>query len=171
MCTQKDISVRVGDLLDHPEALETVVNWIDSQWFSFSGRSIVETRARFSEAIVRDRLPVTHVAHAGDRVLGVASLRARDSFDFLTGATPWICNVYVDSAARGRNVAGILCRSLEERARVLGFEEVFLATVMMENSLYHRRGFQEVSKVDANGDMNVVLMKKLSRDLESHCNE
>ena len=152
----------VADLLDHPEAIDIVARWINTQWSSISGRTLAQTRERFSEGIERNRLPVTHVAFTDDRLVGVASLRVRDSFDFLPGATPWICNVFVDERARGRRVAGMLCASLEEQARALGYDEVFLATAKLEDSLYHRLGFEDVARVEAHGEMAAVLRKALA---------
>ncbi|MEM6415398.1 MAG: GNAT family N-acetyltransferase [Pseudomonadota bacterium] len=159
----KQTSVEIADLIDYPSALETVVSWIDTQWASFSGRSLEETRARYTDGIIRDQLPITLIALSGDEILGLASLRERDSFDFLPGKTPWICNVYVDQKARGKGIAGALCKGLEKRANLLGYTEMFLATVMHHNSLYHRLGFKEVAQVEAHGDLTAVLCKEIER--------
>ena len=153
--------VVIADLLDHPKAVDAVTHWIDGEWSSFSGRTLEQTRARFSKGIERDRLPITQVALVDNKPVGVASLRARDSFDFLPGATPWICNVFVDETARGRQVASSLCNSLQDKARSLGYDEVFLATPMLKNSLYHRLDFREVARVDAHDALNAVLRKSL----------
>ncbi|MEM6415974.1 MAG: GNAT family N-acetyltransferase [Pseudomonadota bacterium] len=151
----------IVDLIDHPDAVEQVTDWIDTQWANLSGRSREETRARFSKGIERNRLPVTHIALANDKPVGLASLRSRDSFDFSPDATPWICNVFVDENARGSGVADRLCSSLEKLAVTLGYGEVFLGTFMLEGSLYHRRGYKELTRIEAYGELTAVLRKSL----------
>lgn len=156
------MSVVMRDLLDYPAALDTVVEWIDAQWSAFSGRTPLQTRERYSQGILPGRLPITQVALVDGTLAGVASLRARDSYDFLPGATPWICNVYVGTEHRGRGVAGALCGALELTARTMGYAELFLATHLSENSLYHRIGFGQVREVPVHGELMYVLRKVLA---------
>lgn len=136
-------------LRDHPDALEAVAGWIDQEWGSFSGRTLQQTRERFAQELSRPALPNSCVALEGGRPLGVATLRERDSVDWDPAVTPWICNVYVTEAARGKAVAAGLCRALEEIARGLGYRYIHLATVMAEGSLYHRLGYVRYRTYDA----------------------
>jgi L-amino acid N-acyltransferase YncA len=156
------VDVEIKDLLDAREAVPCVVAWIDSEWASLSGRSRKETHDRFAVNIERARLPITLVAVAKDTgCVGVASLRERDSIDWLPGASPWICNVYVSKNARGFGIAGQLCRALEREARRLGFKSVFLAT-SISDSLYHRLGYEEVGRVEHGGHDQLLLARRMS---------
>jgi GNAT superfamily N-acetyltransferase len=158
----RPVNVEIKNLVDTPEAVPCVVAWIDSEWASLSGRSRLETHDRFTVNIERARLPITLVAVAKDTAcVGVASLRERDSIDWLPGVSPWICNVYVSKDARGYGIAGQLCRALEQEAMRLGYENVFLAT-SRSDSLYHRLGYKEVSRVEHGGQEQLLLARRVS---------
>lgn len=154
--------IKIRDLLDAPACIDSVVAWIDAQWATMSGRTEAQTRERFTQGIVRDALPVTLVAvTSADACAGVASLRERDSVDWLSGVTPWICNVYVPAWARGHGVAGRLCLTLEQSARRLGHPMIHLAT-SRSDSLYHRIGYREIHRADYYGEQEYVLRKTLA---------
>jgi len=144
---RKDYPLKIGDLLDYPEAFPVVADWIQSEWASFSGRSWDETYVRYSQGIERGRLPVTLIALSDDKPVGLASLREKDSVDWYPGLTPWICNVYVAKEARGKKVATLLCRSLEKVASCLGYSIIYLATEY-EDSLYHIMGYKTFKEID-----------------------
>ena len=155
-------AIEIRDLLDAPACAGDVVTWIDAQWAARSGRTRRETMDRFTRGIARDALPVTLVAVAGDgSCAGVASLRERDSVEWLAGVTPWICNVYVPEKARGAGVAQELCLALEPRARHLGYDGIYLAT-SRPDSLYHRIGYREVRQIDYHGEREFILRKSLA---------
>src|SRR5687767_13735141 len=144
-------AVDIRDLLDAPQCIEHVVGWIDAQWSALSGRTPEQTAERFTAGIAYGQLPVTFVAQAADgSCVGVASLRERDSVDWLPGATPWICNVYVPTQARGLRVASQLCLALEAPARCLGYDAIHLAT-NRNDSLYHRIGYRELREIEYHG--------------------
>ena len=143
-------------------AVSTVVEWVHREWALLTKRTLEQTRDRFTVEIARDELPITLVAVGNEIVFaGVASLRERDSNDWLPGASPWICNVYVCAKARGLGIAGQLCRTLEQRALRLGYESVYLTTTRAD-SLYHKLGYQEVRRSDHGGQAHYVLARSIS---------
>jgi GNAT superfamily N-acetyltransferase len=148
--------ITIDRLADHPEALDAIAGWIDAEWGGFSGRTLAETRARFAGE-PPSGLPVTFVAMDGAVPLGVATLRERDSVDWDPGRTPWVCNVYVDGAARGRGVGALLCRGLEAAARALGYPALHLASRVAGGSLYERIGYRVYGSVDSS-DGRLALM-------------
>nr|WP_236774137.1 GNAT family N-acetyltransferase [Agrobacterium tumefaciens] len=111
--------------------------------------------------------PITYVATIDGAPAGMASLRDRDSYDFLPGTTPWICNVYVHDAMRGLGLAGSLCRRLLNEAGRLGFEHVYLASSIRQDSLYHRLGFRQVAEVDYFGPKYILSMPADAGSLEA----
>jgi GNAT superfamily N-acetyltransferase len=155
--------LRTIDLLDRPDLLQIVAQWVHDEWSSFSGRSQLQTVQRFAD-VEGGRIPVTLVALVGDEPAGVASLRERDSVDLLPGAGPWICNVYVTVAMRGRGVAASLCVALEYVAQAMGYSVIYLSTPFGRNSLYHRLGYQEVAVVRLGSHEFHVLRKALAAD-------
>lgn len=150
----------------HPEALDSVAGWIDSEWAAFSGRSLQQTRERFADEVA-GQLPITLVALLGGRPQGVASLRERDSRDWDPPSMPWICNVYVEPEARGRGIAAQLCLGLEEEARRLGFARAFLASIRPEGSLYEQLGYRTYGWVDMI-DGRMFVMEKALYPVEAH---
>ncbi|MGE0237268.1 MAG: GNAT family N-acetyltransferase [Parvibaculaceae bacterium] len=148
--------VEIAALKSRPELAPVFASWVYFEWSLPMRRNWADTCARYDPADDPDKLPATFFAAIQGAPAGLASLRVSDSYDFLPGATPWICNVYVHEKARGLGLAGSLCRHLCGHARRLGFDEVFLATAVGENSLYHRLGFTEVSRVDYFGPKHVL---------------
>ncbi|MEX0735179.1 MAG: GNAT family N-acetyltransferase [Steroidobacteraceae bacterium] len=145
-------------MLDRPDAVDQIAKWLHDEWSVFSGRTYLETHARFNEGIVKGQLPISLVASLADdrKVAGVASLRATDSVDWLPGATPWICNVYVPERARGLGIATSLCIDLHARALELGHGTVHLATSAVD-SLYHRLGYRQIARQTHGGTPYFIL--------------
>ena len=138
--------IRIHRLVDHPTAIETVAGWIDAEWGAFSGRSLDETRARFTED-ANTILPRSYVALDGVLPQGVASLRVRDSVDWDPHSAPWLCNVYVPPEARGAGIAARLCRHVATEAAALDFPALFLASTAGDDSLYYRLGYRTYATV------------------------
>lgn len=153
--------INVSDIIHRRDLVERVAKWIHHQWGVSAGRTYEQTRARFRSYPADGKLPVTLVAVAAEGHLqGVASLRLVDTFDWLPGVSPWICNVFVETRARGAGVASLLCAALEERAQKLGFATVYLATSRAD-SVYHKSGYCEVSRVTKDGVMYFVMSKPM----------
>lgn len=150
-------------LRDHPQALEPVTQWIHREWGKFSGRSLRATRERFAQEFTSQGLPTSCVAFDGGTAVGVATLRASDSVDWDTQATPWICNVYVCNEARGMGLASELCRSLEAAAKELGCSQVYLATSQPHDSLYHRLGYVRYRTHEGLGYPMYLMSRKIER--------
>jgi GNAT superfamily N-acetyltransferase len=151
--------VHVIDLADRADLVDVVARWVHEEWGALRGRSYEGTRLRFAGRAARGALPLSKVALLDGAPAGVASLRASDTLDYLPGATPWLCNVFVAPAYRGSGAASSLCRSLEAAASSIGFDRIFLATTVREGSLYHRLGYREVSTF-RDGDEEVYILRK-----------
>lgn len=137
-------TVTYHSLSDHPEWRLPVANAIHDQWGRLMGRTFEKTLERFEPPPSTQVLPYTVVASSGDRPIGVASLRWRDSTDYYPDHGPWICNVFSDPQFRRLGIASRLCLLLFSKARELNLEEIYLATEVGQESLYHHLGFQEV---------------------------
>lgn len=151
--------MKIVSLRDHPQHIGQLAEWNHAQWSEWSGTPYEQIVERYeTDAAATGILPCTLIALEGNELVGFASLRERDSHDWLPGRGPWICNVYVDAKARGRSVATRLCEALIAYARALGIEALYLAAEMRENSLYHRLGFKHV-KTDEHGGMTAHIMR------------
>jgi GNAT superfamily N-acetyltransferase len=155
--------IAVVPLQSCPQFAAVAASWAYFEWSVPMRRNWEDTLARYDPASTDD-LPATFFATLDGVPAAMASLRSRDSYDFLPGATPWICNVYVHEGARGRGLATRLCQHIIGHAKDLGFGELFLATSVKADSLYHRLGFVEVHRLDYFGPKFILRYALQERD-------
>lgn len=157
-------ALTIAPLRSNPQAIETIAAWIDKEWGAFSGRSRQETDQRFrAELNLGDSaLPLSLVAHIGDKAAGLVSLRERDSADWDPATRPWVCNVYVPHFARGRGLAKALCLAIEPYARALDFSEIYLASEKGEASLYAKLGYRVYDSRASNIGRQFLMRKRLA---------
>ena len=117
-----------------------------------------------------ERHPVlVAVSSDGDEVVGWASLNQfnqRPAYDHVADFS-----VYVDRAARGVGVGGVLLRALEDRAKWIGYHKLVLAAFPTNSAgmrLYQSRGFEIVGTYHEQGMLDgkwidVILMEKILR--------
>lgn len=139
----------------------------------------IEDRVATLETVLRDaderrawldergpRHPVL-VAVDGGAVLGWGSLNRfnpRPAYDTVVDFS-----VYVERASRGTGIGGQLLRSLEERARSIGYHKMVLAALPTNAAgmrLYERHGFRTVGTYREQGLLDgawvdVIVMEKI----------
>lgn len=155
-------TVSLEPLEERPELAAVLASWAYFEWSIPIGRNWARTLERYDPA-GGEAVPRTYIAMADGAPAGMASLRERDSYDFLPGTTPWICNVYVAPAMRGFGLAGLLCRKLIDVAAEMDFSEIFLASSLKQYSLYHRLGFRQVAEIDYFGPKYVLNLNLAAR--------
>ena len=118
----------------------------------------------------KSRYSVVVACDAGtDEVVGWASLNQfnqRPAYDHVADFS-----VYVDRAARGVGVGGVLLRALEDRAKWIGYHKLVLAAFPTNSAgmrLYQSRGFEIVGTYHEQGMLDgkwidVILMEKILR--------
>src|SRR4029077_20585404 len=68
--------VRISYLIEHPEYIPQLAQWLFEQWDSILGEENPEARIRKLKAHMnRDKLPIAWVAHANGQPFGTAALR------------------------------------------------------------------------------------------------
>ena len=95
-------------------------------------------------------LPVILVAHEDERLLGTIALRpyfAEEPMD----ETPWVRQLLVLPGRRGGGVYPALAKAIEERARAMGFRNLYAATDRIEPLLL-RRGWKLMRHVEHEGE-------------------
>src|SRR5262249_41261997 len=113
--------VRISYLIDQPEYIPQLAQWLFEQWDAILGEGTPEARIRKLEAhLNRDQLPVAWVAHANGQLLGTASLRVHD-LEGREDLTPWLGGVFVASQFRRRGIGAALCATVENAARSRGY--------------------------------------------------
>ena len=132
--------VRISYLIDQPEYIPQLAQWLFEQWDAILGEGTPEARIRKLEAhLNRDQLPVAWVAHANGQLLGTASLRVHD-LEGREDLTPWLGGVFVASQFRRRGIGAALCATVENAARSRGIQTLYLFT-LDKQAWYSRLGW------------------------------
>ena len=114
--------VRISYLVEHPEYIPELAQWLFEQWESLLGEKTPEARIKKLNAHMnRDQLPIAWVAHANGQLLGTAALRVHD-LEGREDLTPWLGGVFVGSQFRRRGIGAALCATVEEAAQSRGIQ-------------------------------------------------
>jgi N-acetylglutamate synthase-like GNAT family acetyltransferase len=133
--------VRITYLIDHPEYVPQLAQWLFDQWESILGEKNLEVRIKKLQAHMnRDELPIAWVAHANGQLLGTAALRVNDLHG-REDLTPWLGGVFVGPEFRRRGIGEALCDTVEDAARSRGIETLYLFT-LDKQSWYSRLGWK-----------------------------
>lgn len=152
--------MRISYLADFPEAASALIPGLLDHWRFIAPDDTVAGRAeRFKAHQNRDMPPIAWVAHDGDEVWGTASLRIHDLHG-REDLTPWLGGVFVLPRFRRRGIASALCRVVEDKARVLGFQQLFLFT-LDQQALYQSLGWRHHQPASWAGHAGDIMLKRL----------
>jgi predicted N-acetyltransferase YhbS len=152
--------VRITYLIDHPEYLPQLAQWLFEQWGPVLGEETPAARIKkLKTHLSRDELPIAWVAHANGQVLGTAALRVHDLED-RKDLTPWIGGVLVGPQFRRQGIGEALCAAVEEHARSRGIETLYLFTLDLEE-WYSRQGWKPLAPCVWHGRPGVIMSKQL----------
>jgi GNAT superfamily N-acetyltransferase len=133
--------VRISYLIDHPEYIPQLTQWLFEEWDAILGEKTTETRInKLNTHLSRDKLPIAWVAHARGRLLGTAALRVHD-LEGREDLTPWLGGVFVGPQFRRRGIGATLCATVEDAARSRGVQTLYLFT-LDKQAWYSRMGWQ-----------------------------
>ena len=132
--------VRISYLVEHPEYIPQLAQWLFEQWDSILGEETPEARIKKLQAHMnRDKLPIAWVAHANGQFLGNATLRV-DELEGREDLTPWLGGVFVGSHFRRPGIGAALCATVEDEARSRGIQTLYLFT-LDKQAWYSRLGW------------------------------
>ncbi|MFL6583395.1 MAG: GNAT family N-acetyltransferase [Chthoniobacterales bacterium] len=132
--------VRISYLIDHPEHMPQLAEWLFEQWGSILGEQTPAARIeKLKKHLNRDELPIAWVAHDEGELLGTAALRVHD-LETRQDLTPWLGGVFVGPAYRRCGIGAVLCSAVEEEARLRGIETLYLFT-LDKQAWYSRMGW------------------------------
>lgn len=122
-----------------------VVQWNYNWWGKKSGKSIEQIEYLFEHSICTDRLPQTFVAIEEGVPVGMYQLSMSDDLFGRPDIYPWLINVYVDEASRGRQICRRLMETVPQKAKEAGILKLYLYTNHV--GLYEKFGWKFVEKV------------------------
>ncbi|WP_425069796.1 GNAT family N-acetyltransferase [Reyranella sp.] len=152
--------MRVVPLVERPDLAEQVSIWGFDEWGHLNpGETLDQRGVRIRGKMNVDRVPIAFVALGDDDgIVGTASL----IFDDLEGdpRNPWLASVYVPAEHRRRGIASALVGAVEDAARRIGYERLYLFTTSAA-SLYEGLGWRALERRDYRGEHIQVMEKSL----------
>jgi N-acetylglutamate synthase-like GNAT family acetyltransferase len=131
---------QIGYLIDHPEYIPQLGQWLFEQWDLILGEKTPDARIeKLKTHLNRDELPIAWVAHANGQVFGTAAIRVHD-LEGREDLTPWLAGVYVGRDFRRRGIGAALCATVEDAARSQGIQTLYLFT-LDKQAWYSRLGW------------------------------
>jgi len=132
--------VRISYLIEHPEYIPQLAQWLFQEWGSILRNETLEARiGKLMAHLNRDKLPIAWVAHANGQLLGTAALRVHD-LEGREDLTPWLGGVFVASRFRRRGIGAALCRTVEDKALSRKAQTLYLFT-LDKQAWYSRLGW------------------------------
>lgn len=137
--------IRLED--DNSDAFRVICGWNYRWWGLPAGKSpeMVEHFMRHC-LCTGSKMPQTFLAMEGGKPLGMYQISVCDDLESRPDIYPWLINVYVDDAQRGRGVCRFLMESVPEKARQIGLSELYLYTKHV--GLYEKFDWKFVEEVD-----------------------
>src|SRR5437899_7916150 len=119
-------AAEISYLIEHPEYIPQLAQWLFEQWDSILGEKTPAARIKKLNAhLNRDKLPIAWVAHANGQLPGTAALRVHD-LEGREDLTPWLGGVFVGPQFRRQSIGGALCAVVEEEARSRAIGTLYL---------------------------------------------
>jgi len=137
--------LRIGFLADDPKDFEVFVFWLYEEWSRPRGESLQTRRQSLGKQRNVDHLPIALTAYWQDKPAGIVSLRPTD-LRTRPGVYPWLSALYVDAGFRGQGIGRALVHAVEELARWLGYDQLYLFTPDRQ-SFYLDLGWELLSRL------------------------
>lgn len=158
----------IADLVEHPDWLETLVEWQHAEWLRLSDTAalsqtqlaiaLYERQLHMQTHLTRETIPKTFIAHADDQPIGSVSL-VRYTVD--RAAKLWLTNLYVQPAWRYKGIGAALLERGEAAACDLGVMDLWLYSYDAVG-YYLKYGWRWTDTVELRGCPVKVLHKRLS---------
>ena len=153
-------------LANRPDCLHACAAWAYGRWgVQKTDGSLERAISVFKKGMQKDKLPLTLIVINLETGLPVAmgSLWEKDGTEW-SEKTPWIASIYTLYRYRGLGLAKQLIKRLEEEARNIGFQEVYLQSGSAAN-FYRNLGYKEIETVKTKATAagtETLFIKKIS---------
>lgn len=154
---------RIEYLADYPQHIEACAAWCFGRWAVQSPEgSFAKTLSHFQQGTQKDDIPLTLIAISNNNNLpvGMGSLWLKDGEEW-PDLSPWIAAVFVHYRHRNHDIASRLVMRLDEEAKRLGHDNVYLKTGSAA-PLYEKNGYDRVEAIgsETTAAGQLILYKK-----------
>lgn len=156
------MSVQLGYLADHVDAIPVIADWYHTEWgHTAPGRTVENTQARLRGNLNRDKIPFSLVAKLGDEIVGTAELKYTEMKDMFPEKEHWLGGVYTAAEHRGHGYASVVIEEIVSKALQLKVDTLWLQTERLDGGLYTQLGWQPWRQVNNHGIEVLVMERQL----------
>ncbi len=119
---------------------EKIVSWNYEWWGEKLKKSEDAVRCYMEHSVNSEKLPQTFVALDNGEAVGMYQFCMSDDLFVRPDIYPWLANVYVDEAHRGKQIGRFLLETVAENAKKAGIETLYLETNHI--GLYEKFGWE-----------------------------
>ena len=153
---------RITDAAD----LDKMTAWMYEWWGRADRRPAEAVRAFMAHSLQAVRLPATYGLYRDGCLVGMYQFTLEDLF-VRPDIYPWLANVYIDPAERGKGCGRALLESVKRCAAEAGLKEIFLYT--HHANLYDKFGWEYLGEIDTGTEPRIqhLYRMEISRPEES----
>ena len=137
--------------------LDQMTNWLYNWWGKAEGYCCEAVRAYIAHSLQPQRLPQTYGLFLGETLVGMYQFTNGDLFP-RPDLYPWLANVYIEPACRGKGFGRFLLDSVRRSAAEAGLTELYLFTT--HHDLYEKFGWTFLQEVETFLEPNLQRLYK-----------
>lgn len=149
-------------LLKHcPEHIPAIAKWHYQEWGTlFPEKSAADFASDLAATLNDAELPISWVLLLEQQVLGTASILLQD-MQTNRDLSPWLANIYLAPAARGKGLGKWLVLQVMQQAQQLGLTKLYLFTED-KPEFYQQLGWQPLKQELYEGKQVTVMHWQLT---------
>lgn len=148
------------ELITKPDDIETMTDWMYGWWGAREGYTREAVKESLLHSLNTDRLPMTFGLYRNGTLIGLYQFTNSDLF-VRPDLTPWLANVYLDPAYRGKGFGRRLLSTVKENARAyLSVPALYLFTT--HAGLYEKYGWRFEAEIDTHLAPRIQRLYRLS---------
>ena len=154
------MGIEIVSIVDRPDLVGVAAAWQWEQWGRKNGAPLATVEAFIAAHIAVIGVPQCFVLLDGGVPAAVATLEAHD-LDARPDLSPWLANLVVDPAFRGRGHAIRLVRHTEAACRAAGLPRLYLNTESAKE-LYGRLGWVDIGTAPHFDHVVTIMVRELA---------
>ena len=154
-------TMQLLNLRERPDAIALIANWHFTEWHAlFPTRTQEDFAAELTQCLSPELLPQSWLLlDADQQICGTASLLLQD-MTTNQHLSPWLANIYITPAVRGRGLGQWLVQAVMAQAKSLGLQQLYLFTED-QSDFYQKFGWQHHHQEQYEGHWVYVMQCQL----------